>query len=366
MFQSFLLTTLSFLITFNVYADTESATVKIGTIFSLTGWGQKGGKTELEGVTLAVEDMNAQGGILGKKVELVTENNQSDFKNTATAFQRIFNIHKANVLIGPNWAEFSEVVAPLAEVNKFLMISTTGYSKTLTKGRNYVFTLMPSHREFVRPLAEYIARQKFRKIALLVSSLGYTLSLSEAVQEELETYNIKADKIDYFNPDEKDFRTTFTRIKNGNYDAVINFLIEGSLSSSMRQYKDLQLSAELLSSNIVESDLSILKDPALLVEGMKYYKVKLLSDDDFNRKFEKRFGYFPEDQSPRAYDAAMIYKKAVERCNTFDSQILKDCLKNERFEGVLGNLKFDNNNVIVPSTESAYLMVVRNGKNVRY
>ncbi|MCB0336385.1 MAG: ABC transporter substrate-binding protein, partial [Bdellovibrionales bacterium] len=114
------LTSLLFLLSL-ISSVCAEADVTIAGIYSITGFGAIGGTSELNAARLAVNEINAAGGIQGHKINFVVEDNQSDLRQTTTAFKKLVAINKPLVLLGPNWSEFSEIVAPLAQSSKTVM-----------------------------------------------------------------------------------------------------------------------------------------------------------------------------------------------------------------------------------------------------
>ncbi|RME58353.1 MAG: amino acid ABC transporter substrate-binding protein, partial [Candidatus Dadabacteria bacterium] len=142
-----------------VFAD--EIKLNVGAIFSLSGYGSIGGQDELKGLQLAIEEENKKGITLpnGRKafINLVVEDNNSSTRQTLSALTKLIKLSKTYFIIGPNWAEFSEVAASVAQREGVLLISTTGYTPNLAKGKPYVFTCMSSWKDQVKPLVRYIS-----------------------------------------------------------------------------------------------------------------------------------------------------------------------------------------------------------------
>ena len=343
-------------------SKTLQAPIKIGAIFAISGWAAIGGKPESDAVIMAVEDINNSGGLLGRKVELVLEDNTSDFKGTVTAFKRIFNVKKADVLIGPNWAEFSEIVAPLAQSSKNIMIGTSGYTKTLTTGRDYVFTVFPPHRYITNLLAKKIATSNYKKIAILASTAAYSLSLTENLSNQIKNYGGSTPEVFEFNLGETDFKAKLIKIKNLGYDCLVNMLISSDYTTALKQIQELQINLPLYSSNVAFYEETIAKDPSILPNDMILFNYKFKGSDLFNKRFLEKFKYPADIQSARAYSAVIAYKNAVEKCKTTLPTKVKICIKEITFEGLEGENKFTENNLIEPNVEVSELFKVNDSK----
>ena len=167
-----------------------SGAFKLGGLFSLTGFGQRAGEAELRGTQLAVEEINQQGGVGGHPIQLTVEDFRSDLKTTAAAMQKLSAFDKVAAIVGPNWSEFSEVAAGVANRNQVVMITPSGYTKTLTKDRPFVFSALESHSAFTAPLSKYIATQRPKRLAALVMQNTFHHSVFDALSSQLSAAGV--------------------------------------------------------------------------------------------------------------------------------------------------------------------------------
>ncbi|HLC33092.1 MAG TPA: ABC transporter substrate-binding protein, partial [Candidatus Nanoarchaeia archaeon] len=129
-------------------------TVKIGFIGPLTGTGALYGTSELNAAQLALDDINAQGGINGKKVELIVEDGKCEGAASATAAQKLIQVDNVKYILGGHCSTESLSIVPITEANKvFLMAGATGTDK-FTKAGKYAFRTFPSATTLYGKLAE--------------------------------------------------------------------------------------------------------------------------------------------------------------------------------------------------------------------
>ena len=110
--------------------------IKIGALFALSGWAAIGGRSELNATTMAIDEINAAGGVLGRPIELVVEDNRSDLRATVSAVIKLKNIDSVPVIFGPNWAEFADVAAPVFESSKVIMLTALSQDADKEKAEN--------------------------------------------------------------------------------------------------------------------------------------------------------------------------------------------------------------------------------------
>lgn len=119
-------------------ALSQNHPIKVGALFSLTGFGASAGNDDLLGVLMAQEEINAAGGIAGNPVRIITEDFRSDLKSTATGFLKLASVDKVAAIIGPNYPEFEEVAIPAADR---LNVPTAEPAFTAAKGYDALYAL---------------------------------------------------------------------------------------------------------------------------------------------------------------------------------------------------------------------------------
>lgn len=137
-------------------------TVKIGAIFPLSGPLAVYGEGFLKAVTLAIEEINAKGGVLGKSLELVYEDGKGTAQDSISALRKLINIHKLPVVFGPAASSNFLAVAPVAEENATVLIAAESAAPAITNSGEYIFRVFPS---------DQLQGDGLAKLAL---DLGYT------------------------------------------------------------------------------------------------------------------------------------------------------------------------------------------------
>ena len=135
--------------------------IRIGAIDPLTGPFAAYGEPVRDGMLLAVDEINAKGGIGGRKIELLLEDDGGDPKNSVSAFTKLATVSKVPVVIGPLSSGASMATAPLAERYKVVQLSTLAGTIDLSKAGDYVFRIYPSSEIGSRYIAK-IAIEKFK------------------------------------------------------------------------------------------------------------------------------------------------------------------------------------------------------------
>ncbi len=336
--------------------------IRLGGIYSLSGFGSVGGQSEVNGALIAIEEINNAGGIGGRRIEFVFEDNQSKSNKTLTAFKKLTSLDKINYLIGPNWAEFAEILAPVANREKVPMITATGWTKALTKGKQYVFTMLPSHFEAISIYAEFILNAEPKKLAIIHTNNTFYDSITEGIEEYFSFKDQKVWKKFSFDPEEYDYRTIITKLKSENVDALVLFLAEGGVTASfLKQAKELGFPIEkIYAGPAVAYDEIILKDLSI-AEGVNYFDYTDPSKKSFREKYKARYKVDSQVGTGKSYDSVFLLKKAIEECG-FKAQEVITCLKNIEYNGVSGYIKFKESGDFAGSAKLVDIYRIINGK----
>lgn len=331
---------------------------KIGANFSLSGWAAPGGVTELNAIKMAVEEINAQGGVEGKKIELVIEDNNSDVKKAVVSVQKLISIDKVKAILGPNWAEFSDAVAPVAEQAQVSMITASGYSPTLNVGRRHVFTLLPDHDLIVYPLAEYVIGKKYEKIAIISSATTYYQSLAQSFKGFMRAKELQLAEESEWNTGTVDYKAYITKLKAKGIKAAVVFLSQGGeLASFLRQARDLKFGAAIFTSNAPFYD-ELLKQNLGLLEGAVAFEYRATVSKDFFAKYNKLFPESSSHSIPRAYDTVYLLKS----CVSLPAEEISSCLRKADYSGVSGRIRFSAFGALVPDGPQSELFQFVGGK----
>jgi len=318
----------------------EGDPIYVGSLHSLSGYGAPAGVSEQRAVELAVEDINARGGVTGRRLKLLTEDFRSDYKEIISGFNKLFITRRIPVLFGPNWTEFSEALAPLADRRRVVMITASGYSPTLAASHDYVLSMLPDNEVITRPLAEHLSRKRYQRLVVVKSANSYFEGLHDGLTAGLRRAGIRPAAVETVASPAQDFRPLVERLKRKSCDAVVLLLAEtGDNAAFLRQARELGLKSRLYSGNSVNYDAVVSKDRAI-AEGVVFFDFVAQSHPEFLERYRQRFGETPYFSAPQAYDSVGMAAAALAECGE-DSEKLITCLKGRRYSGVSGEIGFD-------------------------
>ena len=358
------------LLTFVVLALALRAqdTIKVGEYASLTGKEASFGQQSHKGLTLAIEELNAAGGVLGKKLELITEDNQTKPGESATAVKKLISRDKVVALIGEVASGRSLEAAPIAQAAKIPMIAPAATNPKVTQTGNYIFRVC-----FIDPFQGTVMAKfaqtdlKAKKVAVLSSvSNAYSVGLAKFFKETFTANGgiIVSEK--NFSEGDKDFRAQLTAVKAAGADAVFvpSYYTEAALIA--RQARDLGLNVPFFGGDGWVAD-QLLEIGGEALNGC-YYSTHFSPENKdpvvqaFVKKFKARWGANenPDAFAALGYDAAYVLVDAIKRAGSTEGPKLRNALAaTKNFSGVTGVTNIDANR---DASKPAAIIAIKNGK----
>jgi branched-chain amino acid transport system substrate-binding protein len=341
-------------------------TIKIGEFASMTGKEATFGQFAHKGTLQAIEEVNAAGGVLGKKIELLLEDNQSKPGESATIVKKFISRDKVVAVLGEIVSSRTLEAAPICQNAKIPLVSPGATAPEVTTKGDYIFRAC-----FIDPFAGTIMAKfakdtlKARRVAILSSvSSAQSVGIARFFRERFtaDGGTIVADQ--KFSEGDKDFRAQLTAIKAAGAEAVFAPAYYAEAALICKQARDLGLVVPFLGTDGWESaDLVGIGGGA--VEGC--YLVTHYSPENqsplvsaFNAHFLKRWGAPSNALSALGYDSAMMLIDAIKRAGTTDGPKLRDALAaTKNFPGAAGTITLDAQR---NPTKSAVVLTVKNGK----
>jgi branched-chain amino acid transport system substrate-binding protein len=329
-----------------------SDTIRIGYLGPLTGDLASGGSDMLNATRLAVDEVNAAGGINGKQVELIAEDGRCNAGDAASATQKLVNIDKVVAIIGGFCSSESLAAAPIAAAGKVPVIASISSSPKLTGFSPYFFRNYPSDSLKGVAYGKYFAKAGFKKIAIISENTDFCQGIRSALKDNLpEGSTVVFDEV--VDPGTKDFRTLFTRLKAMDVDLLFsNGQTDTVNAEIVKQLRALGLTQEILGADSMDSD-NIIRLIGSAAEGTKSLSIPSLNESDpasaaFVKDFQDRFGTFKFNSFASAldYDATKLILKTIGEAGTGES--LRDALSAvQEYKGVAGTFRFDKNNDVI-------------------
>lgn len=325
-------------------------TIKIGGISVLTGPASLYGIAVQKGIDLYIEQLNEAGGIDGKKVEILWEDDQGDPTSAQQAYFKLVENDGVVAILGAVLTGATKAVAEAAEVDGIPVISASATAYEITTGRPSVFRTC-----FLDPfqaviIARYIKEEGITSAAVLYDNGDeYSTGLYNAFKAECEALGVTITAAESAATADVDFKAQLTNIKATNPQAVFLPYYGAPAAYILKQAKEIGLDVKFYGADGISNVIDSISDTSLLTSIT--YTDHFTDDADselaknYMKSFEEKYGEKPTLAfSATAYDAALVLTNALKTAGTTEYAAVVDAIKNSSVEGITGNITFDDHN----------------------
>ncbi|HLL04593.1 MAG TPA: ABC transporter substrate-binding protein [Myxococcaceae bacterium] len=349
-------------------APARSGPILIGSVGSLTGPEASFGAPVRDGIQFAVEQVNAAGGVKGRKVEVRTYDSQGRLEDSVSAAQRLVTRDQVALILGEVSSSASLAIADVAQAARVPMVTPSATHPDVTRKGDYIFRTC-----FIDPFqGQAMARfaresLKLERVSVLQDGRNaYSLGLSQAFQEGFKRLGGTIVSIEGYSKGDTDFRAPLLAVKKVKPQALYLPGFYGEVGIMARQAREVGLELPLLGGDGWESErLLALAGNAL--EG-SYYSTHYAVDNPspelqrFVAAYQERYGHAPDVSAALGYDAARVALAAMERAESLTGPAIRDALaKTKDFPSVSGTISLDaDRNPVKP----AVILKIQDGKRV--
>jgi branched-chain amino acid transport system substrate-binding protein len=325
----------------------SSGDIPIGVYGALTGDQAAFGTSTVAGVRIAAEEINAAGGILGRKIRLVVEDDQGRAEEAASVVTKLITANDVVGLIGENSSNQSLAAAPIAQQNGVPMISPSSTNPAVTEKGDYIFRVCFTDPYQGKALAAFVRKNlKLDSAAILQDQKNdYSVGLAAVFRKEFEALGGKVVAQQSYAGGDTEFRPQLTTIKAANPQVVFipGFYTEvGQIAIHAR---DLGLNVPLVGGDGWDSPV-VIQIGGKAIEGSYFSDHYFVGDtrpvvQKFVGEYEKRHGKKPEATAALGYDALHIFAAAAKRAGSLDRKAIRDQIAaTKAYDGVSGNISF--------------------------
>ncbi len=329
----------------------EAATIKIGGLGPLTGPLAIYGVTATNGSKLAFEEINKNGGILGKQVEFVLFDEKGDSTEAVTAYNRLVD-EGVVALVGDITSKPSLAVAEIAAQDNMPMITPTGTQFNITEAGPNVFRVCftdPYQGVILANLAKN--NLKANTVAIMVNnSSDYSDGVAEAFIKEAERLGLKIVAKEGYAEGDKDFRAQLTKVAATNPDVLLVPDYYEQVALITTQAREVGVKSTCIGPDGWDGVAKALDSSAYGAVENSYFTNHYSVEDtnekvqNFLKAYREKYKDEPSAFSALSYDAAYLMKDAIEKAGSIDKDAIVKAMKESDFAGVTGHLRFDEKN----------------------
>jgi len=334
--------------------EEEKGPFRIGVMESVTGAGETYGTVAVQSKQLAVDEINAAGGINGRMLELIVEDSKCNAQDAITAYNKLTDVDGVKIILGTSCSGAMLGAAPLAEKEGVVMFSGLATNPDIAEAGDYIFRTSLSDATVGVDTGNVLWADGIRNLATINESTDYAEGVRRTTTAQFETLGGQIVAAESYPSDTTDFRTQLTKILNANPDALhIAAQAEASGGTIIKQVRELGYDGPIY------ADVVPIGTTALEIAGEAATGVKAITPDldPANAKAQEVLAAFRAEYDyitlpwflGSAYDNVYITAECLkETGDDQDADGFRDCLYDITWSGTIGeNYSFDEKGEVV-------------------
>lgn len=356
-------------------------TVKIGVTEPLTGAFAASGNYVTEGARLAEEDINKAGGVLGRKIQLVVEDNKSNPTEAVATAEKLVNSDKVTVMMGAWSSTLTLAVMPKIEEYKVpLLVETSSSGKITTSGNPYIFRISPTSEMEARAFIPLVKKLGIKKADFLVSNNDFGLGASKEFADMAKKEGVQVGVIETMDPKATDFSAQLAKIKASGGDTLFVTTAVEQITLILKQASDLQLKTRIITTGGSSSPDQLIEQAGAAANGSMHlvfftpWFPDAVKNPEIAKKFvalwnEKKYNAGGLTEGFRGWDGIHTIVAAIKDAGSTDAAAITKALWNVKVKGVNGDIAFIKQGPAgkesAQNVPSVYLVKIEGGKVVR-
>ncbi len=327
-------------------------TLTLGLPLPLTGTVAKFGEVMKRSYEIAAEEINAKGGIKGKKVVLVFEDSQGKPEVARTIAEKLIDVKKQQIILAEYSSSCAKAVAAVAEERKIPIIIVSGSADEITQQNyKYVVRLQTATSYYASGFISFLKEVvKPKTFAILYESSDFGTAGADAMVKDVTNLGMKVLVKEQYEKGAVDFKPILSKIKAAKPDVIymVSYVMDAALM--MRQIKELRIDAKLFAGGAagfaIPEFIQNGKDAAEYVVTATLWspQVSYPGAKEFAEKYKAKYNDYPSYHGAQAHAALYVAKDTLERAKSWTPDAIRDALKATNLMTVFGLAKFEDRN----------------------
>lgn len=315
--------------------------IKVGVVTAITGSFPLAGERTKQGIQLRCDEINEAGGLLGKKVVIVVEDDQSTQTGAVNAVNKIVN-EDIVAVIGPHLSGNVMATEQIFKNSQMPFLTGGTNPKLAELGNPYLFRIRPSDAMVAEAAAKYaVETLGAKKVGISYNNDDFGMGGKTVVENYLKDAGIEY-IAEGHNSGDRDLTGQIMKFKNANVDAIISWTHDSEVALFARQTTELNLDVPIIASAGITMQQVLDMVDAEEVEGWYSVTDFAITDEssvvqDFAKRFEAKYNVKPELYAASYYGAMTVLADAIERAGSTDSEAIRKALsETQNLQGILG------------------------------
>jgi len=357
----------------------SSDTIRVGALFAVTGPASFLGAPEKKTVEMFVEELNAKGGVAGKKIELIVKDTAGNPEKAVSFAKQLIEENNVFAIIGPSTSGESLQIKELCDKNKMILISCAAAEKIVDPVAKYVFNTPQKDRHAVARIFGVMKTMGINRIGVIAANTGFGKAGKEQIEKLAPQAGIQIAISEVYDKDATDLSGVLTKVKGTNVQALVNWSIEPIQAIVAKNMKQIGLGIPLFQShgfgNVKYAQAAGKAGEGIIFPAGRLLIAEQLPDNhpqktllvQYKNAYESRFKEDVSTFGGHAYDAILLLTKAIEKAGVADKEKVRDAMEN--MTGLVGtagvfNYSPTNHNGL---DENAFeILTVKDGKFALY
>ncbi|MGB7582624.1 MAG: ABC transporter substrate-binding protein [Sedimentisphaerales bacterium] len=357
----------------------DAPTIKVGAIFAVTGDAVNLGGPEAKTAEMFVEKINKEGGVNGRKIELILKDSRSKPENAVSFAKQLIKEDKVLAIIGPSTSGETMAIKNICQDSNTILISCAAAEDIVNPVASYVFKTPQKDSDAVRRIFQVMRAKSIKKIGVITSNDGFGMAGGKQLANLAELAGVTIAISEVYDENETDLTGILTKVKSQDVQAVVNWSTVPAQSLVARNMKQIDLNVPLFQShgfgNIKYAQAGGEASNGTIFPCGRLLIAEQLPDNDPQKKFliEYKKDYesrYKEDVSAfggHAYDALLILVEGLKKADSFDKGKVREAIENIRgFVGTAGVFNFSSQDHNGLGLDSFEMLTVKDGNFAIY
>ncbi|MCC5940013.1 MAG: amino acid ABC transporter substrate-binding protein [Balneolaceae bacterium] len=331
---------------FLIHSTIADDPIRIGATMSQSGAYSTQGIAAKNGYLLCEEQINRDGGVLGRNIEFLIYDDESNSDRVIDLYEKLITDDNVDAIMGPYGSTLTEAVAPVTERHKMVQISPLAATTSIwEQGRKYLFMMLPPAELFLAGLIDMADDNDLKSVAIIMEDALFPKAAGMGAVDLARDRGMEVNLTYTYRSGRDDFLPILEVIKNSDIEVV------GMAASSLndfitvvRQMKEMDVNVKMFgTSGAVVQFRDELGELAEYAYGLSAWEPSLQNPGipEFTEAYQARFGVEPSFHAAGGYGSCVLFAKAIETAGTLDSDALREVLLNMETQTIFGDYAVD-------------------------
>jgi branched-chain amino acid transport system substrate-binding protein len=324
----------------------DAPTIKVGAIFAVTGGAANLGGPEAKTAEMLVEKINEEGGVNGRKIELIVKDSGSKPENAISLAKQLIEEDKVLAIIGPSTSGETMAIKNICQEGKTILISCAAAEDIVNPVASYVFKTPQKDSDAARRIFQVMKAKGIKKIGIITSNDGFGIAGGKQLANLAPLAGITIAISEAYDKQETDLTGILTKVKSQDVNAVVNWSIVPAQSLVAKNMKQIGLNVPLFQSHGY-GNIKYVQAGGEAANGTIFPCGRLLVAEqlpdnnpqkklllEYKKDYESRYKEDVSTFGGHAYDALLILVEGIKKTKNYDKEKVRDAIEN--IKGLVG------------------------------